>query len=68
MDAKKAKGSNEIPEKVAKMSANIIEKHLSTIINNELLRNSISDSTKIASQYLKKEREQKWEFTNHLVF
>ena len=31
------------------MSAYIIDKHLTNIINNDLLRNSFSDSIKIAS-------------------
>ena len=31
------------------MSAYIIDKHLTNIINNDLLRNSLSDSAKIAS-------------------
>ena len=31
------------------MSAYIIDKHLTNIINNDLLRNSFSDSAKIAS-------------------
>ena len=31
------------------MSAYIIDKHLTNMINNDLLRNSFSDSTKLAS-------------------
>ena len=31
------------------MSADIIDKHLTNMINNDLLRNSFSDSTKLAS-------------------
>ena len=61
LDAKKATGPDKIPVKVVKMSAYIIDKHLTNIMNNELLRNSFSDSAKIVSvrHYLKKEREQK---------
>ena len=44
LDAKKAIGPNKIPVKVVKMSAYIIDKHLTNIINNDLLRNSFSDS------------------------
>ena len=49
LDAKKATRSDKIPVKVIKMSAYIIDKHLTNIINNDLLRNSFSDSAKIAS-------------------
>ena len=61
LDAKKATGPDKIPVKVVKVSAYIINKHLTNIMNNELLRNSFLDSAKIASvrHYLKKEREQK---------
>ena len=44
-----ATGPDKIPAKVVKMSAYIIDKHLTNIINNDLLRNSFSDSAKIAS-------------------
>ena len=61
LGAEKATGPDKIPLKVVKMSAYIIDKHLTNIINSDLLRNSFSDSSKIASldQYLKKEEEQK---------
>ena len=50
LDAKKATGPDKIPVKVVKMSAYIIDKHLTNIINNDLLRNSFSlDSPKKAS-------------------
>ena len=49
LDAKKATGPDKIPVKVVKMSTYIIDKHLTNIINNDLLRNSFSDSIKIAS-------------------
>ena len=49
LDSKKATGPDKISAKVVKMSAYIIDKHLTNIINNHLLRNSFSDSAKIAS-------------------
>ena len=49
LDARNAKGPDKIPVKVVKLSAYIIDKHLTNIINNDLLRNSFSDSAKIAS-------------------
>ena len=49
LDAKKATGPEKIPVKVVKMSAYIIDKHLTNIINNDLLRNSFSDSAKMPS-------------------
>ena len=49
LDAKKATGPDKIPVKVVKMSAYIINKRLTNIINNDLLRNPFSDSAKIAS-------------------
>ena len=49
LDAKKATGPGKIPLKVVKKSAYIIYKHLTNIINNDLLTNSFSDSAKIAS-------------------
>ena len=70
LDAKKAAGPDKVPVKVAKMSSYIIDKHLTNIINNDLLRNSFSDSAKIASvrPIFKKEREQKKQITDQLVF
>ena len=49
LDAKKATGLDKIPVKVIKMSAYIIDKYLTNIINNDLLRNSFSNSAKVAS-------------------
>ena len=48
LDPKKATGPEKMPVKVVKMSANIMEEILTDIINNDLLRNSFSDSAKIA--------------------
>ena len=47
--AKKATGPDNIPLKVVKMSTYIIGKHLTIIINNNLLRKSFSDSGKTDS-------------------
>ena len=49
LDAKRATGPDQIPVKVVKMPAYIIDKHLSDTVNNDLLTNSFSDSAKIAS-------------------
>ena len=46
---KKATGPDKLLVKVVKMSAYIIEKHLTNINNGDLLRNSFSDSSKIDS-------------------
>ena len=48
LDVKKVIEPDKISVKIVKMSAYIIDKHVTNIINNELLRNSFSDSTKIA--------------------
>ena len=40
---------DKIPPKIAKMSANIINSHLTNIINSNLKRNAFSDSAKVAS-------------------
>ena len=49
LDTKRAARPDKILVKVVKMSAHIIDKHLTNIINNDLLRNSFSDSAKRAS-------------------
>ena len=49
LETKRAARPDKILVKVVKMSAHIIDKHLTNIINNDLLRNSFSDSAKIAS-------------------
>ena len=46
---KKATGPVKIPVKVKKMSAYIIDKHLTNIINDNLLRNSFLDSASFSS-------------------
>ena len=42
-------GLDKIPVNVEKLSAYIIDKHLANIINNDLIRNLFSDSSKIVS-------------------
>ena len=42
-------GSDKIPPKIVKMSANIIDSHLTNTINSDLKRNAFSDSAKVAS-------------------
>ena len=49
MNSRKATGPDKIPWKFVKVLANIIDCHLINIINRDLKRNSISDSTKVAS-------------------
>ena len=49
MNSRKATGPGKIPWKIVKILANIIDCHLINIINRDLKRNSISDSTKVAS-------------------
>ena len=60
LGAKEAAEPDKISVKVVKMSAYIINKHLTNIINNDLLRNSFSDSAKIALvRSIFRKREQK---------
>ena len=49
INSRKATGPDKIPPKIVKMSANIIDSHLTNIINSDLKRNAFSDSAKIAS-------------------
>ena len=48
-NSRKATGPNKIPPKVVKMSANIIDSHLTNITNSDLKRNAFSDVAKVAS-------------------
>ena len=45
----KATGPDKIPLKIVKMSANIIDSHLTNIINSDHKRNTFSDSAKVTS-------------------
>ena len=49
INPRKATGPDEIPPKIVKMSANIIDSHLTNIINSNLKRNAFYDSAKVAS-------------------
>ena len=57
---KKATGSDKIPPKIVKLSANIIDSHLTSIINSDLLKDSFFEDAKAASVrsiFKKKERD-----------
>ena len=57
---KKATGSDKIPPKIVKLSANIIDSHLTNIINSDLLKDSFFQDTKTATVrpiFKKKERD-----------
>ena len=43
INPRKATGPDEIPPKITKMSANIIDSHLTSITNSDLKRNAIYD-------------------------
>ena len=49
INSRKATGPDKILSKIVKMSANIIDSHLTNIINSNLKRNAFSDSAKVAS-------------------
>ena len=46
INSRKAAGPDKAPPKNAKMSANIIDSHLTNIINSDLKRNAFSNSKK----------------------
>ena len=48
INSRKATGPDKIPLKIVKMLANIIDCHLTNIINSNLKRNTFSDSAKVA--------------------
>ena len=57
---KKATGSDRIPPKIVKLSSNIIDSHLTSIINSDLLKDSFFGDAKTASLrsiFKKKERD-----------
>ena len=63
---RKATGPDKIPPKIVKMSANIVDSHLTNIINSDLKRNSFSDSAKVASiRPIFKEKEERTEIKNY---
>ena len=49
INSRKATGPDKTPPKIVKMSANIIDFHLTNIINTDLKRNAFSESAKVAS-------------------
>ena len=49
INSRKAPGQDKISSKIVKMLANIIDSHLTDIINSDLKRNVFSDSAKLAS-------------------
>ena len=49
INSRKATGPDKIPPKIVKMLVNIIDSHLTNIINSDLKRNAFSDSAKVAS-------------------
>ena len=59
-DSKKATVPDKIPPKIIKLSANVIDCHLTNIINSDIEKNSFSEDAKIASVrpiFKKNERE-----------
>ena len=60
VNAKKTTGPDKIPPKIVRLSANIIDSHLTNIINSDLLKDSFSEDAKTASVrpiFKKKERD-----------
>ena len=49
VNSKKATGPDKIPPKIVKMLADIIDSHLTKVINSNLKRNAFSDLAKVAS-------------------
>ena len=49
INSRKAPGQDKILSKIVKMLANIVDSHLTDIINSDLKRNVFSDSAKVAS-------------------
>ena len=49
VNSKKATGPDKIPPKIVKMLADIINSHLTNVINSDLKRKAFSDSAKVGS-------------------
>ena len=49
LNVKKATGPDKVPLKIVRLSANIIDSHLTDIINSDLLNDSFSEDAKTAS-------------------
>ena len=66
MNSRKSTGPDKIPPKIVKMSANVIDSHLTNIINSDLKRNAFSDSAKVASiRRIFKEKGERTEIKNY---
>ena len=48
LSSKKATGPDKIPVKIVKLAANVIDSHLTNIINDDFSNNAFSDSAKLA--------------------
>ena len=70
LNPKKATGLDKIPVKFVKLAANNINSHFTNIINNELSRNSFSNSAKVASvrQIFKKDDRTNKKIIDQLAF
>ena len=71
MNTKKVTGSVKIPLKIVKLSASVINSHLTNIINNDLSNNAFSDSVTLASVrpiYKKKMTKVKLKIIDLLAF
>ena len=71
INSRKATRPDKIPPIIVKMSANIIDSHLTNIINSDFKRNAFSDSAKIAQfvQFSKgEEKELRAKITGQLAF
>ena len=71
INCRKATGPHKIPPKILKMSANIVDSHVTNIINSDLKRNAFSDSAKVASippSFKAKKKELRSKITDQLAF
>ena len=65
INSRKATGPDKIPPKIVKILANIIDSHLTNIINSNLKRNAFSDSAKVAPIHpIFKEKGERTEIKN----
>ena len=49
INLRKATGLDQIPPKIVRLSANIVDSHLMNIINNGVSNNSFSNESKVAT-------------------
>ena len=69
INSRKATRPDKIPPKIVKMSANIIDSHLTNMINSDLKRNAFSNSAKVASiRPVFKDKELRSKITDQLAF